>query len=94
MAAIVAAVFRPHDTVSLQADGASTAHFEGAAAKVAETVVTAPRPEASASVARETIGWCTILQQLRRSGQGAVYRASHPRLPLESPIEVGRGWPK
>lgn len=54
-----------------------------------------PEPTGAAKSAdplrRERVGRYPILQELGRGGQGAVYRAVHPTLPIEVAIKIGLG---
>ncbi len=82
--------FSPSDTVSLK-DDSSISREVDLSVGVPETIDSARTPISPAEPPprRREIGRYTVLQELGRGGQGAVYRAAHPTLPIEVAIKVG-----
>lgn len=82
---------RRHEHELRQAPGKPTPPLRDTLA-LAETGSSSQRVSASQDPAdRLTIGRYRVIQLLGRGGQGYVYRAAHPALPIEVAIKIGRG---
>jgi serine/threonine protein kinase len=85
---VVENVFAPADTVGFPEQFSVTTDFEQPVlAEPTEDPADHPSTE---STTRQQIGRYTVLQQLGSGGQGAVYRAAHPTLPIEVALKVGK----
>lgn len=85
---------RRADATAQESDAPPATPRKKEAAGLAETVTLAEPnrvTKAADPTKRERVGRYQVLQELGRGGQGFVYRAVHPTLPIEVAIKIGRG---